>query len=61
MYFAHDCLIHIFLEYITFILDEANVYSNYAGKTHIDVDDVKVATKISKDGISFKPPERAVR
>lgn len=58
------CVIHQFLElwyrYVVDVLSDAQVYSEYAGKTTIDCDDMKLAIQ-SKVNCSFsQPPPREV-
>ncbi|CAK7356519.1 unnamed protein product [Dovyalis caffra] len=58
------CVVHQFLElwyrYVVDVLTDAQVYSEHAGKTAIDCDDVKLAIQ-SKVNFSFsQPPPREV-
>jgi len=44
--------------YTTDILDDAKLYSNYAGKKIIDVDDTKLAVQLKLDKSYTNPPPR---
>lgn len=48
-------IVHIFIGYITNVLEDAKVYSEHAKKKEIDVSDVQLAIE-AKMNHSFTPP-----
>lgn len=57
--FDHQVLNHLLefnYRYTTLLLDDAKTYSNFAKKKNVDVDDVKLAIRLARDGVFFRPP-----